>query len=148
MNRIGDNIVLFDELHKAVKFLSLNDFKGKTDISAQDIKVSQNRSEFDFYAAGSRFELGIGCMQDFKKAFDVYLKGVASGSASCCLKVAFYYLYGYGIEITSRSLFRLYLNEAVRLGSKEALHYRRMWSGVPDCQYFDSEFSYPVQCIL
>ncbi len=54
----------------------------------------------------------------------------------------------YGIGFTSRTLFELYLDEAIYLGSKEALSYKRMWAGISADKYFDGGFAYPVQCIV
>ena len=142
------NVVFFDDLNKVVKLIPLDYFKGRIEIPDKRKKAKAADKKTDFYSIGRNFELGIGCVQNFRKAFDSYMGGACSGNPDCCLKVAIYYLYGYGIGFTSRALFELYLDESIYLGSKEALIYKRMWAGISADKYFDGGFAYPVQCIV
>ena len=142
------NLIFFDDLNKIVKLIPLNYFKDKMKlepVGADSILNSDVGKRF--YQQGRDYELGIGCEQNYGKAFDAYLSGALAFDADCCLKVSFYYLYGYGIQFSSRTLFELYLTEAVRLGSKEAANYKRIWSKSDIDGYFETGIVYPVQCV-
>ena len=156
MVKRNDAVVVFDSKYKEVVLLPVGFFKDKeSSILEQPEEVPKEaKKQFSYgdtlFAEGRGYELGLngGC-QDFSSAFERYYKGTKEEHPGCCLKVAFYFLYGLGCGFKSRALFEVYLHKAAVLGSETAKTIECRWNTIPEDRFafgFDfSSCSFPLQ---
>lgn len=156
MVKRNDAVVVFDSKHKEVILLPVGFFKDKeSSILEQPEEVPKEvKKQFSYgdnlFAEGRDYELGLnGERQDFSSAFNCYYKGIQQEHPGCCLKVAFYFLYGLGCGFKSKALFEVYLHKAAVLGSETAKAIECRWNTIPEDRFaygFDlSSCSFPVQ---
>ena len=131
-------VIVFDSKHKEVHLLPVGFFRDKESsiLERPDEIVPERKKQTDYgdvlFAEGRDYELGLnGEYQDFTFAFKKYYEGAKLDHSDCCLKVAFYFLYGLGCGFKSRALFEIYLHKAVSLGSSAAKLFEYRWNSFP-----------------
>ena len=92
-----------------------------------------------------RYELGLweGFEQSYRKALSHYLEAARLGNSEANLKVALFYLYGYGVEKSNRELFEKYIRIAVQSGSIVARRYFNVWNNSE--KFVGRKTYFPVQ---
>lgn len=142
MVKRSDAVVVFDSKHKKVRLLPVGFFRDKeSSILEQPEEVQKEvKKQFSYgdilFAEGRDYELGLnGECQDFSSAFNCYYKGTKQEHSGCCLKAAFYFLYGFGCGFKSRALFEIYLHKAAVLGSETAKAIEYRWNTIPEDRF-------------
>lgn len=109
------------------------------------VLLKGNSSEHHHMDFARRYELGLwaGFEQSYRKALGHYLEAARLGNAEANLKVALFYLYGYGVKKPDGILFEKYIRIAVQRGSVVARRYLNIWNNSK--KIVRGKFYFPLQ---